>query len=80
MKRKYNYNYGGVEEDLSAKSILGFGLIMMIVCFAFFSLIFVSCQTKTEAEAKKIQQEARDEMGNLPYVDVGINTDTLCKH
>lgn len=50
--------------------------------FIIVSLFFVSCQTKTEnqAKAEKIQQEARDEMSNLPYVNTGINTDTLCKY
>lgn len=51
-----------------------------------FSLIFVSCQTKTETtkQAEQIQEQARTEIVALPVADTvqeietGMNTDTLC--
>jgi hypothetical protein len=51
-----------------------------------FSLIFVSCETKTETQvqAEQIQKEAREQMNSLPVIpdriNTGENTDTLCPH
>lgn len=49
------------------------------------SLVFVSCQTKTEAQkqAEQIQAEAKAEMNTLPElpeqeIETGINTDSFC--
>ena len=31
-----------------------------------------------QIEAQRIQDKAKDEMGNLPVIDTGTNTDSLC--